>query len=92
WQAGSVDLTRYSTIASKQITPDKIATTSKGLAQLGALVSVEYLEPVGFDDQPVGTKGYLYRMVCSNGVVYEQLVLDAAGKVTGIVFRDKMPQ
>ena len=92
WQSGGVDLTRYSDEAKKQITPDKIATTSKNLSLLGALQRVEYIEPVAFDNQPEGTRAFLYRMDCDNGVVYEQLVLDGAGKVTGIVFRDKMPQ
>ncbi len=92
WQAGNVDLTRYSDSARTQISADKIATTSKNLALLGALERVEYVEPVAFDNQPTGDRAFIYRMTCTQGIVYEQIVLDAQGKVTGIVFRDKMPQ
>ena len=92
WQSGSVDLTHYAGTAKDKITPDKVAATSKNLALLGALQRVDYLEPVAFDTEPEGTRAFLYRMTCSDGVVYEQLVLDPSGKIAGIVFRDKMPQ
>lgn len=92
WQAGNVDLNRYSADAKVQLTPDKITKTSKQLGLLGALVRTEFLTPVVFEDAPAGVKGYLYHMVCTQGAVYEQLVIDAQGKVTGILFRDKLEQ
>ncbi len=92
WQAGNVDLENYSDSAKAQLAADKIATTSKELGQLGALVRSEWMYPIAFDGAPAGTKGYQYRMYCSNGAVYEQLVIDAQGKVTGILFRDKLEQ
>ncbi len=92
WQAGNVDLSRYSNSAKAQITPEKITVTSKNLGLLGALVRSEYVEPVAFDNEPAGVKAYIYRMICTDGIVYEQIVLDAAGKVTGIVFRNKLPE
>lgn len=92
WQAGNVDLTRYSSDAQNQLSADKIAATSKQLGQLGALVSTEWIAPMEFDSAPPGVKGYLYHMICSQGAVYEQIVIDAQGKVTGIVFRDKLEQ
>ena len=92
WQAGNVDLDRYSANAKAQLTPDKIASTSKQLGLLGALVQTEWYSPMVFDGAPPGVKGYLYHMVCTQGAVYEQLVIDAQGKITGIVFRDKLEQ
>ena len=92
WQAGNVDLSRYSDDAKPQLTDDKIGKTSKALGQLGALVRTEWIGTLGFDHAPAGVKGYLYRMVCTQGAVYEQLVIDSAGKVTGIVFRDKLDE
>ncbi|MDP9111332.1 MAG: hypothetical protein M3M96_06850 [Candidatus Eremiobacteraeota bacterium] len=92
WESGNVDLGRYSDAAKAQITPEKIATTSKNLALLGALQKVEYIEPVAFENEPAGTRAFIYKMTCSDGIVFEQIVLDAQSKVTGIVFRDKLPQ
>lgn len=91
WQSGNVDLTRYAGPAKAEITADKLALTSKGLAALGALESIDYIEPVLFDNEPAGARAFMYKVTCSEGVVYEQLVLDAQGKVAGIVFRDRMP-
>ena len=92
WQAGSLDLARYSNDAKPQLTDDKVAKTSKLLAQLGALVRTEWIGTVAFDNAPPGVKGYLYRMVCTQGAVYEQLAITADGKVTGIFFRDKLDE
>lgn len=92
WQAGNVDLARYSGDAKSQLSADKIAATSKALGQLGALIRSEWIAPLAFDNAPAGVKGYLYRMVCTEGAVYEQIVIDGSGKVTGIVFRDKLEQ
>ena len=92
WQAGNVDLDRYADKAKAQLTPEKITNTSKQLGLLGALVKTEWLTPLSFDGAPAGVKGYLYHMVCTQGAVYEQLVINGEGKIEGIVFRDKLEQ
>jgi hypothetical protein len=92
WQAGSVDSNRYADVAKPKLQADKIASIAQNLGALGAFVRSEYIAPVYLENPPPGIKAYLYRMVCTEGAVYEEIILDAQGKVTGIVFRDKLEQ
>ncbi len=52
---------------------------------------MQYLGPLNIPDLPPGVGAYLYKMLCSNGSIYEQLVVDPTGKVAGIIFRDTLP-
>ena len=92
WQAGNVDRTRYAPQTSAKLNDTTINRVATGLGRLGAFVRSEYLGPIPVDsDAPKGINAYLYRMFCTNGTVYERIVIDGAGKVAGIVFMDKLP-
>jgi hypothetical protein len=52
---------------------------------------MNYLGPLSIPNLPPGVNVYLYQMLCSDGSIYEQLVLDPTGKVAGIIFRDTIP-
>ncbi|HUY40804.1 MAG TPA: hypothetical protein VMV82_04470 [Candidatus Dormibacteraeota bacterium] len=90
WQAGRIDRTEYTASLSAQIDDAKVQQTSTDLGALGALLGLQYLGPVPIPGIPPGAGVYLYKMNCSNGSIYEQLALDASGKVAGIVFRDTL--
>ncbi len=90
WQAGVVDPTHYAAVTQAKLTPAKIAATSKALASLGALTSVEWLGYLGIDGGPKGVTGYIYRMRCSNATVFEELTIGPDGKIDGIMFRDRL--
>lgn len=92
WQAGNIDRTRYAPQTSAKLSDATINHVATGLGRLGAFVRSEYLGPIPVDaDAPKGINAYLYRMFCTNGTVYERLVIDGSGKVAGIVFMDKLP-
>jgi len=93
WQAGVVNLDRYDEKSRPGITPVKIEQTSKALGTLGTLESVQWLGPIPIVDPVPGVKGsYLFKMHCDIADVYEMLTMGDDGKVTGIIFRDKLPQ
>lgn len=91
WQAGVVNASRYAPQSQAGLTADRVATISKQLGAAGTLEKTEWVEPVIVDGIP-GAKGYIYKMTCSEAVVYERLVLGADGKIDGVVFMDKLPQ
>jgi len=92
WQAGAIDRASYTAELNAKITDAQLADISSKLGKLGAFIRSEYLGPIPEDPSvPAGVQAYMYRMFCSNGIVYEQLVLDGTGKVAGILFRDKLP-
>ncbi len=90
WQAGRIDRAEYTASLSAQIDDAKIQQTSTDLGALGALIGMQYLGPVAVPNIPPGAGVYLYKMNCSDGSIYEQLALDASGKVAGIVFRSTL--
>lgn len=90
WVAGNLDHSRYTDDLNRKITTEKLTQVSTALGKLGAFIRSEYLGPIAIDGAPAGIHGYLYRMFCSQGTVYEQLILDSSGKVAGILFRDKI--
>lgn len=90
WQAGRVDRSEYTVALNAQIDDAKIQQTSAGLGSLGALVGMQYLGPVSIAGAPAGVTAYLYKMLCNNGSIYEQMVLDPTGKITGLAFRDTL--
>ena len=91
WQAGVVNPNHYAAQSQGGLAADRVTTISKQLGTLGVLQKTEWVEPVVVDDMPT-VKGYIYKMTCSNGVVYERLIMGADGKVDGVVFMDKLPQ
>jgi hypothetical protein len=92
WQSGNIDRSHYADVLNGKLSDDLVNRTATGLGHLGAFVRSEYLGPLVVDpDAPKGLSAYLYRMFCTNGAVYERLVLDASGKVAGIYFMDKLP-
>jgi hypothetical protein len=90
WQAGVVTKSHYSS-RTQGLYPAKIDDTSKALSHFGYLTGVEWVGPLAISDGPPGEKGYVYRMNCVEGSVYEYLTIGADGKIDGIVFRDKLP-
>lgn len=90
WQAGSVNPEHYATLSRASITPEKVNQTAQGLGLKGSFISAEWMGPIVIQDPPPGVSGYLYKMHCSNGDVFEELMLQADGKVAGIIFKDKL--
>jgi hypothetical protein len=91
WQAGMVDAARYAPQSQSGLTPDRVTKISKELGAAGTLEKTEWVGPVLVDGVP-GAKGYIYKMTCSDAVVYERLILAADGKIDGVVFLDKLPK
>lgn len=91
WQNDLVDKSRYAAETQAMLTDDKIAQTSKALSALGALQQIQWVGPAAFEDPPPpGTRGYMYRMICSRASVFMRFVLNPDGKIDGIFFFDKM--
>ncbi|HTA37887.1 MAG TPA: hypothetical protein VK760_02365 [Candidatus Acidoferrales bacterium] len=90
WQIGTIDKNLYSADLLAKATDDKIADVSKHIAPLGALISLDYIAPFSGEDFPPGAKGYIYQMNCSNGKIFEEIVLTDAGKIGYLYFRDTL--
>lgn len=88
-QAGVVDRGRLTTEYNTRLTAAELEHESELLGPFGALVGITYLGPI---DVPSGTPptyhAYLYKMICTNGVIYERLLLDPGGKVADEVYSD----
>lgn len=91
WQAGKIDRAQYTAELSAQTDDAKVQQASQDLGSLGALTGTQYLGPLEIPDLPSGVHVYLYRMLCTNGSIYEQLALNGQGKIAGIIFRDTIP-
>lgn len=91
WQAGSIDRAEYSAQLSAETDDAKVQQASTDLGALGALTGVQYMGPLDIPNLPPGVHVYLYKMLCTQGSIYEQLALDARGKIAGIIFRDTIP-
>jgi hypothetical protein len=90
WQAGAVDRNLYAPELAAKMTDDKIADVSRHIGPLGALLNTTYIGPFVGADFPSGARGYIYQMLCSNGNVYEWMVIGADGKLATIYFRDTL--
>lgn len=91
WQAGHINRADYAPALSARTDDAKVEQSSIQLGALGALQSTQYLGPLSIYDTPADVTVYLYKMLCSNGFIFEQLALDGRGKIEGIVFRDTIP-
>ena len=90
WQLGSIDPTHYIGPLAVAATPARVKQTSKELGNLGALDHLVYLGLVRDGSFPGGGIAHLFRVICSNGHVYEEIALDKAGLVRGILFRGSL--
>ncbi len=90
WQLGSIDPTHYIGSLAAIATPARVKQTSRELGHLGALDRMVYLGFVRDGAFPGGGVAHLFRLVCANGHVYEEIALDKAGLVRGILFRDTL--
>jgi hypothetical protein len=90
WQIGTIDKSLYSADLLAKANDEKIADVSRHIAPLGALISTDYIAPFTGEDFPPDAKGYIYRMNCSNGKIYEEIVLTSAGKIGYLYFRDTL--
>ena len=90
WQAGTINKNLYVPEVAEKMTDAKVADVSRHIAPLGALLDLSYVGPFVGQDFPDGAKGHIYQMTCSNGKVYEWLVIDADGKIATIYFRDTL--
>ncbi len=89
WQAGLVNKRLYAPQTLPALTDEKIADTSKLLAQLGALTDMVYVGP-WFNPSFPDRRGYIYQMRCASGNVYLWLGLDADGKIATIFFKNRL--
>lgn len=89
WQIGTIDKSLYSPELLAKATDEKIADVSRHIAPLGALISMNYIAPFSGEDFPPDAKGYIYQMICSNGKIYEEIVL-TGGKIGYLYFRDTL--
>ncbi len=90
WQLGSIDPTHYVGPLAVEATPARVKVTSRELGHLGALDHLVYLGLVRDGSFPGGGIAHLFRAICSNGRVYEEIALTKAGLVRGILFRDTL--
>jgi len=90
WQLGSIDPTHYIGPLAVAATPARVKVTSIELGHLGALDHLVYLGLVRDGSFPGGGIAHLFRAICSNGYVYEEIALNKAGLIRGILFRDTL--
>ncbi len=90
WQIGTIDRSLYAAQLVPKLTDAKIKDVSAHVAPLGALQHVVYLGPFVGQGFPPGAHGYIYKMICTNGTLYQWMILDASGKIATIFFRDTM--
>jgi hypothetical protein len=90
WQLGSIDRSLYDPQLVPQLTDAKVEDTSKHIAPLGALESTVFVGQFGGVDIPPDAHGYIYQMICSNGKVYQWMVITPGGKIATMYFRDTM--
>ncbi len=90
WQAGQVNKSLYDQQILDKLTDEKLAQTSKALAELGPLTDAVYMGPWLSADFPPGAKGYLYHMLCSDGAIYFWIALDPQGKIATILFKNRL--
>ncbi|HTV94271.1 MAG TPA: hypothetical protein VMG98_16330 [Verrucomicrobiae bacterium] len=91
WQAGAVDKNHYVEAAQSQLTPDITDKMSKALVGYGALEHTEWYGTFPIVGAPPGVVGYTYRMVCTNDAIFEQMMIEADGKIDSINFLKKLP-
>jgi hypothetical protein len=89
WQIGTIDKSLYSPDLLAKANDAKIADVSRHIAPLGALISLDYIAPFSGEDFPPDAKGYIYQMNCSNGKIFEEIVL-TGGKIGYLYFRDTL--
>lgn len=89
-QAGQVDRSILNPQFRANLTSQQIQQLSTDLGPLGALTGTQYLGPVDVSGLPPGAHAYLYRMVCTNGSIFDQIFVDAHGKIAGEQFRDTL--
>ncbi len=90
WQLGSIDPTHYIGPLAAAATPARVKVTSVELGRLGALDHLVYRGLVRDGSFPGGGVAHLFRVICANGRVYEEIALTKAGLVRGILFRDTL--
>jgi len=86
-QVGVIDKNHYSPEAAQALTADAVDNMSKALSSYGALVKTEWLGTFLVLGAPAGVTGYTYKMDCSAGSIYEQLMIGPDGKIDSIDFR-----
>jgi hypothetical protein len=92
WQAGSVDKDHYVDAAQSQLTADVTDKMSKALVDLGALEGTQWYGNFPIIGAPPGVAGYTYKMNCSAGSIYEQLMIGPDGKIDSINFRRSLDE
>jgi hypothetical protein len=90
WQAATLNKSLYAARVLPQLSDEKVAVTSKALAQLGALNDMVFMGPWINPDFPAGSRGFIYQMRCSEGNVYLWLALDPEGKIATIFFKNRL--
>jgi len=89
-QAGSVDKSHYVDAAAAAMTTQATEKMSELLSSYGALIRVEWMGTFPVSGPP-GIMGYSYKMDCTTAPIFEQLVIDADGKIYSIDFLKKLP-
>jgi hypothetical protein len=90
WQIGNVNKSLYSPGVVAKMTDAKIAQTSQAIRGLGALLETVYIGPFSASDLPADAHGYIYQMKCTEGAVYQWMIVDGQGKIATIFFKDKL--
>jgi hypothetical protein len=89
WQAAAINKSLYAPQVQRQLTDDKISSTSQKLGELGALTDMVYIGRWINPEFPPGARGYIYQMRCTSGSIYLWLALDADGKIATISFKNR---
>jgi|SRR5579862_3044303 len=90
WQAGSVNKSLYADQVIPKLTDAKISDVSHALGILGPLNNIVFMGPFAATDVPEEAHGYIYRMDCAEGSVYQWMIVDEKGKIATIFFKDKL--
>ena len=90
WQAGAINKTLYAPEVLSKLDDAKVTDVSQKLASLGALVDMTYIGPLVVPNMPADAHGYVYQMHCREGNVYVWIILDGAGRIATIFFKDRL--
>jgi hypothetical protein len=90
-QAGIIDEKIITPSLKARMTPEVVGHNAQLLAAAGALKSMTYLGPISTitGPLPAGVQPYLYKMICANGIMYEQIDV-VGGKIAGEQFSDTL--
>lgn len=90
WQAGNINKTLYAEGVAEKLSDAKVDEVSKALGKLGPFTEAIYIGPFSASDIPADAHGYIFKMQCTEGAVYQWMIVDGQGKIATIFFKDRL--